>query len=51
MDEEGESILLEDNYYQLLNVSKTVNITSHVEIRKNYIYRNYVLYNKIIIKK
>ncbi|KPJ09171.1 DnaJ-like subfamily C member 11 [Papilio machaon] len=23
MDEEGESILLEDNYYQLLNVSKT----------------------------
>lgn len=26
MEEDGESILLEDNYYQLLNVSKTVNI-------------------------
>lgn len=29
MDEEGENILLEENYYQLLNVSKTVNI-NHV---------------------
>ncbi|XP_028032190.1 dnaJ homolog subfamily C member 11 isoform X2 [Bombyx mandarina] len=26
MDEEGESILLEDNYYQLLNVSKTASL-------------------------
>lgn len=27
MDEELESIAMEDNYYQLLNISKTVNIT------------------------
>lgn len=27
--DEGDSILLEENYYQLLNVSKTVNI-NHV---------------------
>lgn len=26
MDEEGDNILLQDNYYQLLNVAKTVNI-------------------------
>lgn len=32
MEDEGDSILIEENYYQLLNVSKTVTIASHEHV-------------------
>lgn len=46
MEEEPDNILMEENYYQLLNVSKTVNIAPHVCLLSAFyfsMYRNYVI--------
>lgn len=47
MDEEGENILLEENYYQLLNVSKTVNNAQHA-LTLNAYFTLSLLYNAFI---
>lgn len=49
MDEEGDNLLLEDNYYQLLNVSKTV-IMNHVHFLYPFSILQYQYYITTEIK-